>query len=88
MATEHTRLIYVTTGVLLWKLVQTKSLTEYTHIFVDEVPKHEADWCMLLKVSYIYFELTAAFTFFMEPVCDIDFMCLVIGSLRLRCYTD
>lgn len=43
MATEHTRLIYVTTGVLLWKLVQIKSLTEYTHIFVDEVHKHEAD---------------------------------------------
>lgn len=43
MATEHTRLIYMTTGVLLWKLVQTKCLTEYTHIFVDEVHKHEAD---------------------------------------------
>lgn len=37
MATEHTRLIYMTTGVLLWKVVQTKCLTEYTHIFVDEV---------------------------------------------------
>lgn len=37
MATEHTRLIYVTTGVLLQKLVQAKSLTEYSHIFVDEV---------------------------------------------------
>lgn len=40
VATEHTRLIYMTTGVLLWKLVQTKCLTEYTHIFVDEVHKH------------------------------------------------
>lgn len=64
MATEHTRLIYVTTGVLLWKLVQIKSLTEYTHIFVDEVHKHEADRCMLLKVSFIYFELTEEFDFF------------------------
>lgn len=37
MATEHTRLIYMTTGVLLQKLVLAKSLTEYSHIFVDEV---------------------------------------------------
>lgn len=43
MATEHTRLIYMTTGVLLQKLVQAKCLTEYSHIFVDEVHKHEAD---------------------------------------------
>lgn len=39
MATEHTRLIYMTTGVLLQKLVQAKSLTEFSHIFVDEVHK-------------------------------------------------
>lgn len=63
MVTEHTRLIYVTTGVLLWKLVQSKTLTQYTHIFVDEVHKHEADRCML-KVSFIYFELTAEFDVF------------------------
>uniref|UniRef100_A0A3B4T453 ATP-dependent RNA helicase TDRD9 n=1 Tax=Seriola dumerili TaxID=41447 RepID=A0A3B4T453_SERDU len=36
MATEHTRLIYMTTGVLLQKLVSAKCLTEYSHIFVDE----------------------------------------------------
>ncbi|TRZ03643.1 hypothetical protein DNTS_008603 [Danionella cerebrum] len=36
MATEHTKLIYVTTGVLLQKLVSAKTLTEYTHIFIDE----------------------------------------------------
>lgn len=37
MVTEHTRLIYMTTGVLLQKLVTAKCLTEYSHIFVDEV---------------------------------------------------
>lgn len=37
MATEHTRLIYMTTGVLLQKLVLVKSLTEFSHIFIDEV---------------------------------------------------
>lgn len=48
MATEHTRLIYMTTGVLLQKLVGAKSLTEYSHIFIDEVTKThfpvETDW--------------------------------------------
>lgn len=43
MTTEHTRLIYMTTGVLLQKLVSAKCLTEYSHIFVDEVHKHESD---------------------------------------------
>lgn len=37
MATEHTRLIYMTTGVLLQKVVSVKCLTEYSHIFIDEV---------------------------------------------------
>uniref|UniRef100_A0A3B5A8K9 RNA helicase n=1 Tax=Stegastes partitus TaxID=144197 RepID=A0A3B5A8K9_9TELE len=40
MATEHTQLIYMTTGVLLQKLVSAKCLTEYSHIFIDEVHKH------------------------------------------------
>uniref|UniRef100_A0A8C9WQN2 ATP-dependent RNA helicase TDRD9 n=1 Tax=Scleropages formosus TaxID=113540 RepID=A0A8C9WQN2_SCLFO len=38
VATERTKLIYMTTGVLLQKLVGSKSLTEFTHIFIDEVP--------------------------------------------------
>ena len=43
MATEHTRLIYVTTGVLLQKLVAAKTLNEFSHIFVDEVRgKHDS----------------------------------------------
>lgn len=37
IATEDTRLVYMTTGVLLQKVVSAKSLTEFTHIFIDEV---------------------------------------------------
>lgn len=37
MATEDTRLIYMTTGVLLQKVVSAKSLVAFTHIFIDEV---------------------------------------------------
>uniref|UniRef100_A0A8C7HLU9 ATP-dependent RNA helicase TDRD9 n=1 Tax=Oncorhynchus kisutch TaxID=8019 RepID=A0A8C7HLU9_ONCKI len=50
MATEHTRLIYMTTGVLLQKLVGTKSLTEYSHIFIDEVHERTEELDFLLLV--------------------------------------
>ncbi|XP_053562212.1 ATP-dependent RNA helicase TDRD9-like [Bombina bombina] len=44
-ATEDTRLIYMTTGVLLQKIVAAKSLAEFTHIFIDEeVVKHNDDF--------------------------------------------
>ncbi|XP_034077841.1 ATP-dependent RNA helicase TDRD9 [Gymnodraco acuticeps] len=50
MATEHTRLIYMTTGVLLQKLVAAKCLTEFSHIFVDEVHERTEDMDFLLLV--------------------------------------
>ncbi|XP_054469828.1 ATP-dependent RNA helicase TDRD9 [Anoplopoma fimbria] len=50
MATEHTQLIYMTTGVLLQKLVSAKCLTEYSHIFVDEVHERTEEMDFLLLV--------------------------------------
>uniref|UniRef100_A0A4W6FKY9 ATP-dependent RNA helicase TDRD9 n=1 Tax=Lates calcarifer TaxID=8187 RepID=A0A4W6FKY9_LATCA len=50
MVTEHTRLIYMTTGVLLQKLVTAKCLTEYSHIFVDEVHERTEEMDFLLLV--------------------------------------
>ncbi|XP_055087287.1 ATP-dependent RNA helicase TDRD9 [Periophthalmus magnuspinnatus] len=50
MATEHTSLIYMTTGVLLQKLVRAKCLTEYTHIFVDEVHERTEEMDFLLLI--------------------------------------
>ncbi|XP_040916868.1 ATP-dependent RNA helicase TDRD9 [Toxotes jaculatrix] len=50
MATEHTRLIYMTTGVMLQKLVSAKCLTEYSHIFVDEVHERTEEMDFLLLV--------------------------------------
>ena len=37
IATGDTKLIYMTAGVLLQKLVSAKSLMEFTHVFIDEV---------------------------------------------------
>ncbi|KAM4625880.1 ATP-dependent RNA helicase TDRD9 [Polymixia lowei] len=50
MATEHTQLIYMTTGVLLQKLVGAKTLTEFSHIFVDEVHERTEEVDLLLLV--------------------------------------
>ena len=36
---EDTRLSYVTTGVLLQRLIQSKNMNQYTHVFLDEVRK-------------------------------------------------
>uniref|UniRef100_A0A8C3WCV0 ATP-dependent RNA helicase TDRD9 n=1 Tax=Catagonus wagneri TaxID=51154 RepID=A0A8C3WCV0_9CETA len=50
IATEDTRLIYMTTGVLLQKIVGAKSLTEFTHIFIDEVHERTEEMDFLLLV--------------------------------------
>ena len=34
---DDTRISYVTTGVLLQKLISAKNLNQYTHIVLDEV---------------------------------------------------
>ena len=34
---EDTRITYMTTGVLLQKMIQKKNMNEYTHVILDEV---------------------------------------------------
>ncbi|XP_025298640.1 ATP-dependent RNA helicase TDRD9 isoform X5 [Canis lupus baileyi] len=50
IATEDTKLIYMTTGVLLQKIVSAKSLMEFTHVFIDEVHERTEDMDFLLLV--------------------------------------
>ncbi|KYO45366.1 putative ATP-dependent RNA helicase TDRD9 [Alligator mississippiensis] len=50
VATKDTRLIYMTTGVLLQKIVGAKSLAEFTHIFIDEVHERTEEMDLLLLV--------------------------------------
>lgn len=59
MATEHTKLIYVTTGVLLQKLVGSKTLTEYSHIFIDEVHQFINNVSQHSAVSLCYADVHA-----------------------------
>ncbi|XP_011376782.1 ATP-dependent RNA helicase TDRD9 [Pteropus vampyrus] len=50
IATEDTKLVYMTTGVLLQKIVSAKSLMEFTHIFIDEVHERTEEMDFLLLV--------------------------------------
>ncbi|XP_060118901.1 ATP-dependent RNA helicase TDRD9 [Heteronotia binoei] len=50
VASNDTRLIYMTTGVLLRKIVAAKSLAEFTHIFIDEVHERTEEMDFLLLV--------------------------------------
>ncbi|KAM6461278.1 ATP-dependent RNA helicase TDRD9 isoform 1-T1 [Liasis olivaceus] len=50
VATKDTKLIYMTTGVLLQKVVGAKSLLEFTHVFIDEVHERTEEMDFLLLV--------------------------------------
>ncbi|XP_006160134.1 ATP-dependent RNA helicase TDRD9 isoform X2 [Tupaia chinensis] len=50
IATEDTKLIYMTTGVLLQKIVSAKSLMEFTHVIIDEVHERTEEMDFLLLV--------------------------------------
>ncbi|NXX17523.1 TDRD9 helicase, partial [Podargus strigoides] len=50
ISTKKTRLLYMTTGVLLEKVVSAKSLAEFTHIFLDEVHERTEEMDFLLLV--------------------------------------
>jgi len=49
-ASEDTRLLYCTTGVLLEKLISAKNLLEFTHIVLDEIHEREEDMDFLILV--------------------------------------
>ncbi|XP_065661782.1 ATP-dependent RNA helicase TDRD9 isoform X2 [Hydra vulgaris] len=53
--TEDTRITYMTTGVLLQKLIKNKNLNDYTHIILDEIHERDQDidFSMLVVRKYL-----------------------------------
>ena len=47
---EKTRLTYLTTGVLLQILISKRSLSDYTHIILDEVHERDLDTDLLILI--------------------------------------
>ncbi|XP_014672536.1 PREDICTED: putative ATP-dependent RNA helicase TDRD9, partial [Priapulus caudatus] len=50
VVSDDTRLAYVTTGVLLEKFVHGKTMTDYTHVILDEVHERDQDTDFALLV--------------------------------------
>lgn len=50
MTNEDTRITYCTTGVLLEKLVASKTMANYTHIILDEVHERSQNMDFLFIV--------------------------------------
>lgn len=50
MAGEHTILTFCTAGVLLQKLINEKSLSNYSHIVIDEAHERDADTDLLMMM--------------------------------------
>ena len=48
---EDTRLLYCTTGILLQKLINSKDMTDYTHVIIDEVHERDQDTDFLLLLA-------------------------------------
>lgn len=53
---SNTILTYVTTGVLLNKLINKKELLEYTHVIVDEIHERDEnmDFLLVLLRKFLY----------------------------------
>lgn len=47
---KTTKVLYCTTGILLQKLIKAKSLSEFTHIILDEVHERSLEMDFLLLV--------------------------------------
>jgi HrpA-like RNA helicase len=50
-STRDTRLMYVTTGVLIKMLISKKSMAEWTHVIIDEVHERDKDMDFLLILA-------------------------------------
>lgn len=50
VASDHTKLLYCTTGVLLQRLVKQKSIDSLTHIILDEIHERDKDMDFLMIV--------------------------------------
>ncbi|CAI9737997.1 ATP-dependent RNA helicase TDRD9-like [Octopus vulgaris] len=51
----NTRLTYMTTGVLLQKLINKKDVNDYTHVILDEIHERdqETDFCILIVRKFL-----------------------------------
>ena len=70
---EHTKLSFMTTGVLLRILISRKSFVDYTHLIIDEVHERDMDTDMLLlTIKYLMRKGTTCRIVLMSATMDIN----------------
>ena len=78
-ASKDTRLMFVTTGLLIKMLIAKKSMAEWTHIIIDEVHERDKDIDFLLLLSRKF--LTSN-----SPGCKIILMSATLNPEKLCSY--
>lgn len=73
-ASENTRLLYCTTGVLLQKLITAKKFDNYTHIIIDEVHERDDETDLLLMVvkKFLWQHTSKVKVILMSATFDVD----------------
>lgn len=78
---EDTRILFCTTGVLLERLIATKTLTHFTHIVLDEVHERDKDMDFLFIIIRMLLAKDA-------PNVKIILMSATIDSNMVRDYIN
>ena len=58
---KDTRLVYVTTGILIKMLISQKNMSQWTHIVIDEVHERDKDMDFLLLLTRKFIVSTLLF---------------------------
>lgn len=93
-ASESTRLLYCTTGVLLRKLQEDGLLTNVSHVIVDEVSRFYSHvqinskyFCikkmLLLILANVFFVLNKCHTVYIQLFNSLEQMCLMFYKIDL-----
>ena len=79
MKRDETRILYVTTGILLEKLIKSRQMREFTHYIIDEIHEREQDMDFVLIVVRKFLNTTSK----EARVWDVFFncCCFVISAL-------
>ncbi|GAB1603284.1 ATP-dependent RNA helicase TDRD9-like [Argonauta hians] len=70
----NTRLTYMTTGVLLQKLINKKDLNDYTHVILDEIHERDqdTDFCILIVRKFLRSNSKAVRVILMSATLDSE----------------
>lgn len=79
----HTvKILYCTTGILLQKIIKAKSLSEFTHIILDEVHERTLEMDFLLLVIKKLIKTASQSTRVSDIIYLIRNVCIIIVAIK------